>query len=71
MLKEVAAGEFPGGPVARTPRHRCRGRWFSVWLGNERPVSRVAWSKRKKKKEERKGKRNLNNLVQRKKELKV
>lgn len=50
LLKEVAAGEFPGGPLARAPCHRCRGRWFSVWLGNERPVSRVVWSKRKKKK---------------------
>lgn len=49
LLKEVAAGEFCGpltlGSVSSLPR-----RWFSAWLGNERPVSRVVWSKRKKKK---------------------
>ena len=26
--------EFPGGPVARTPRFHCRGPVFDPWSGN-------------------------------------
>ena len=24
-------GEFPGGPVVRTPTFHCRGHWFDPW----------------------------------------
>ena len=27
-------GEFPGGPVVRTPRFHCRGHGFDPWSGN-------------------------------------
>ena len=27
-------GDFPGGPVAKTPRSQCRGPGFDPWLGN-------------------------------------
>ena len=28
------AGDFPGGPVARTPSSQCRGPGFNPWSGN-------------------------------------
>ena len=28
------AGDFPGGPVAKTPRSQCRGPGFDAWSGN-------------------------------------
>ena len=27
-------GEFPGGPVIRTPHFHCRGHRFNPWSGN-------------------------------------
>ena len=27
-------GDFPGGPVVKTPYFQCRGRGFDPWLGN-------------------------------------
>lgn len=27
-------GDFPGGPVAKTPCSECRGPGFHSWLGN-------------------------------------
>ena len=27
-------GDFPGGPVAKTPRSQCRGPGFAAWSGN-------------------------------------
>ena len=27
-------GDFPGGPVAKTPGSQCRGPRFNPWLGN-------------------------------------
>ena len=29
-------GDFPDGPVVRTPYFRCRGRQFNSWSGNLR-----------------------------------
>ena len=28
------SGDFPGGPVVKTPRFYCRGRGFDPWWGN-------------------------------------
>ena len=38
--------DFPGHPVVRTPRSHSRGPGFDPWLGNEDPVSRMAWPKK-------------------------
>ena len=27
-------GDFPGGPVAKTPSSQCRGPGFNPWSGN-------------------------------------
>ena len=27
-------GDFPGGPVGKTPHFQCRGHQFSPWCGN-------------------------------------
>ena len=29
--------DFPGGPVAKTPRSQYKGPWFNPWLGNQIP----------------------------------
>ena len=42
-------GDFPGGPVVKTPCCQCRGHRFDFWLGNYAPVCSVAWPKDKKK----------------------
>ena len=31
---EMVVGDFPGGPVAKTPSSQCRGLRFNPWLGN-------------------------------------
>ena len=33
-IKKSTNGEFPGGPVVRTPHFHCRGPGFNPWLGN-------------------------------------
>lgn len=30
----IASGDFPGGPVAKTPCSQCRGPRFHLWSGN-------------------------------------
>ena len=32
-IKDIG-GNFPGGPVDRTPCSQCRGPGFDFWLGN-------------------------------------
>ena len=32
-------GEFPGGPVAKTPFSQCREPRFNPWLGNGIPYA--------------------------------
>ena len=34
ILKMYLKGDFPGGPVVRTPRFHCRGLRFNPWMGN-------------------------------------
>ena len=36
-------GDFPGGPVVKTPCFQCRGHKFNPWLGNEDPACCAAW----------------------------
>ena len=38
-LRELAEGDFPGGPVAKTLRFQCRGPEFNAWSGNQDPAS--------------------------------
>ena len=32
--KERSKGDFPGGPVVKTPCFQCRGHRFDSWSGN-------------------------------------
>ena len=32
--KKTECGDFPGGPVVKTPQFHCRGHGFDPWLGN-------------------------------------
>ena len=32
--RESGEGDFPGGPVAKTPCSQCRGPGFDPWSGN-------------------------------------
>ena len=34
VLKNDLTGDFPGGPVAKTPHYQCRGPGFHPWSGN-------------------------------------
>ena len=34
-------GDFPGGPVAKTPFFHCRGNGFDPWLENNDPTCGV------------------------------
>ena len=34
VSQKVCSGDFPSGPVAKTPSSQCRGLGFSPWLGN-------------------------------------
>ena len=34
LQKVQEYGEFPGGPVVRTPHFHCRGPQFNPWSGN-------------------------------------
>ena len=38
-------GDFPGGPVVRTPSFHCRGRGFDPWSGNWDPAGCAAKKK--------------------------
>ena len=42
-------GDFPGGPVVKTPRFHCSRRGFDPWLGNWDPTCLVAQPKNKNK----------------------
>ena len=33
-IHQLVNGDFPGGPVVKTPRFRCRGHGFHPWSGN-------------------------------------
>ena len=33
-LQDLPNGDFPGGPVAKTPRFQCKGRGLHPWSGN-------------------------------------
>ena len=33
-LKKMGLGDFPSGPVAKTPRSQCGGSRFDPWSGN-------------------------------------
>ena len=33
--QEYWSGDFPGGPVGKTPCSQCRGPWFDPWLGKQ------------------------------------
>ena len=33
-LKEIIRGDFPGGPVVKTPRFQCKGHGFNPLSGN-------------------------------------
>ena len=32
--KVMARGDFPGGPVVKTPHSQCRGPRYNSWSGN-------------------------------------
>ena len=32
--QKIMDGDFPGGPVAKTPCSQCRGPGFDPWSGN-------------------------------------
>ena len=34
MSQKANHRDFPGGPVAKTPRSQCRGPGFDPWSGN-------------------------------------
>ena len=34
ILRKRKAGDFPGGPVVKTPYYQCRGISFKTWSGN-------------------------------------
>ena len=34
LFHKVSLGDFPGGPVIKTPRSQCRGHRSGPWLGN-------------------------------------
>ena len=34
VTEKKAPRDFPGGPVAKTPRSQCRGPAFDPWSGN-------------------------------------
>ena len=34
---KIRSGDFPGGPVAKTPCSQCWGPGFSPWSGNQLP----------------------------------
>ena len=34
IKKKMGVGDFPGGPVAKTPRSQCRGPRYNPWSGN-------------------------------------
>ena len=34
ILENWNSRDFPGGPVAKTPRSQCRGPGFDPWSGN-------------------------------------
>ena len=34
LPQRLQKGDFPGGPVAKTPRSQCRGPGFDPWSGN-------------------------------------
>ena len=38
LIKMRQERDFPGGPVVKTSRFRCRGHGFDPWLGNEDPA---------------------------------
>ena len=59
-------GDFPGGPLDKTPCFQCRGPEFDPWSGNYIPhaltkswYSQKILKKKKKKKEEREARRGL------------
>ena len=35
LTEHTRTRDFPGGPVAKTPRSQCRGPRFNPWSGNE------------------------------------
>ena len=39
------SGDFPRGPVVKTPCFHCRGHMFKTWSGNEELTCRVVLSK--------------------------
>ena len=37
LVKDRGYGDFPGGPVAKTPCSQCKGPEFNSWSGNQIP----------------------------------
>ena len=49
-LQVWSSGNFPGGPVAKTPHLQCRGCGFDPWSGKQDPTCHTVWQEKKKKK---------------------
>ena len=45
-LRSSITGEFPGGPVVRTPCFHCREHRFNPWSGNYNPANWDVWPKK-------------------------
>ena len=45
-LRSSTTGEFPGGPVVRTPCFHCREHRFNPWSGNYNPANCDVWPKK-------------------------
>ena len=40
-VKNCSLGNFPGGPMAKTPHSQCRGPGFDPWSGNQVPHAKT------------------------------
>ena len=49
IIYKTDLGDFPGGPVIKTPCFHCRGPGFHPWLGKQNPTCHMAQQRKKRK----------------------
>ena len=66
LYKNAWSGDFPDGPVVKTPLLECKGQGFNPWSGNEDPcmLRGVAKLKKKKQKQNWNGAFLLNEVIE-------
>ena len=54
IIYKTDLGDFPGGPVIKTPHFHCRGPGFHPWSGNQNPTYHMAQQRKKKERKKKK-----------------